>query len=287
MPSKIQVDQIAGATGSTVTLPSGQTLDLSSGTVNLPSASLSALNATNLTSGTVPSARLSLTSSDLPTVPTTKGGTGLTTIGTASQVLRVNSGATGLEYGSMSSDVVKLASASTTSTHSTIDINGYFDDTIYSHYRLALHSVKGEDTGTANHFTVKFLTSSSTTQNANNFQIAHNVYNSNGSVGTQQRTYINVNATDDFWGTWNEENTSSADTQYSSIMCHIYNPQSTTQGKSILFDGFMMSGVNNNYVLTNGGYFSNSATAMTGVRFYRHNGAGFYQSAWSLYGFKK
>lgn len=99
MPSKIQVDQIAGATGSTVTLPSGQTLDLSSGTVNLPSASLSALNASNLTSGTVPSARLSLTSSDLPTVPTTKGGTGLTTLGTAGQVIKVNSGATGLEFG--------------------------------------------------------------------------------------------------------------------------------------------------------------------------------------------
>jgi len=102
MPSKIQVDQIAGATGSTVTLPSGQTLDLSSGTVTLPSTALSALNATNLTSGTVPSARLSLTSSDLPTVPTTKGGTGLTTIGTASQVLRVNSGATALEFGTVS-----------------------------------------------------------------------------------------------------------------------------------------------------------------------------------------
>lgn len=102
MPSKIQVDQIAGATGSTVTLPSGQTLDLSSGTVNLPSSALSALNASNLTSGTVPSARLSLTSSDLPTVPTTKGGTGLTTIGTANQVLRVNSGATALEFGTIS-----------------------------------------------------------------------------------------------------------------------------------------------------------------------------------------
>ena len=108
MPSKIQVDQIAGATGSTVTLPSGQTLDLSSGTVNLPSASLSALNASNLTSGTVPSARLSLTSSDLPTVPTTKGGTGLTTIGTANQVLRVNSGATALEYGTVSSKIVQV-----------------------------------------------------------------------------------------------------------------------------------------------------------------------------------
>ena len=109
MPSKIQVDQIAGATGSTVTLPSGQTLDLSSGTVNLPSASLSALNASNLTSGTVPSARLSLTSSDLLTVPTTKGGTGLTTIGTAAQVLRVNSGATALEFGDISSGVDLIA----------------------------------------------------------------------------------------------------------------------------------------------------------------------------------
>lgn len=121
MPSKIQVDQIAGATGSTVTLPSGQTLDLSSGTVNLPSASLSALNASNLTSGTVPSARLSLTSSDLPTVPTTKGGTGLTTIGTANQVLRVNSGATALEFGTISSganagEVIQVLSATDSTT---------------------------------------------------------------------------------------------------------------------------------------------------------------------------
>ena len=119
MPSKIQVDQIAGATGSTVTFPSGQTLDLSSGTVNLPSASLSALNASNLTSGTVPSARLSLTSSDLPTVPTTKGGTGLTTIGTAGQVLKVNSGATALEYGTApSGKVLQVIQVTKTDTQS-------------------------------------------------------------------------------------------------------------------------------------------------------------------------
>jgi hypothetical protein len=119
MPSKIQVDQIAGATGSTVTLPSGQTLDLSSGTVTLPSTALSALNATNLTSGTVPSARLSLTSSDLPTVPTTKGGTGLTTIGTASQVLRVNSGATALEFATApSGKILQVISSTKTATQS-------------------------------------------------------------------------------------------------------------------------------------------------------------------------
>lgn len=89
MPSKIQVDQIAGATGSTVTLPSGQTLDLSSGTVTLPN---SAVNLTTKVTGTL---------------PTANGGTGLTTLGTASQVLRVNSGATALEYGTISSGVVK------------------------------------------------------------------------------------------------------------------------------------------------------------------------------------
>jgi hypothetical protein len=119
MPSKIQVDQIAGATGSTVTLPSGQTLDLSSGTVTLPSTALSALNASNLTSGTVPSARLSLTSSDLPTVPTTKGGTGLTTIGTASQVLRVNSGATALEFGTVSSKLKQFVAISDNTEYAT------------------------------------------------------------------------------------------------------------------------------------------------------------------------
>jgi hypothetical protein len=89
MPSKIQVDQIAGATGSTVTLPSGQTLDLSSGTVTLPN---SAVNLTTKVTGTLPIAN---------------GGTGLTSLGSASQVLRVNSGATALEFGTVSSGVVK------------------------------------------------------------------------------------------------------------------------------------------------------------------------------------
>ena len=47
MASKIKVDQIEGAAGTTVTLPSGQTLDLSSGTVTLPN------NAVDLSSAKV------------------------------------------------------------------------------------------------------------------------------------------------------------------------------------------------------------------------------------------
>jgi hypothetical protein len=82
--SKIKVNSIEAATGSTVTLPSGQTLDLSSGTVTLPNSSV---NLTTKVTGTLPVAN---------------GGTGLTTLGSASQVLRVNSGATALEFGTVS-----------------------------------------------------------------------------------------------------------------------------------------------------------------------------------------
>jgi len=82
--------------------------NLSSGTVpdarfpsTLPAlngSALTALNATNIASGTLASDRL-------PTVPTTKGGTGLTAIGTANQVLAVNSGGTALEYQTISADI--------------------------------------------------------------------------------------------------------------------------------------------------------------------------------------
>ena len=81
MASKIKVDQIEGQSGTTVTLPSGQTLDLSSGSVTLPN------NAVDLASGKVTG-----------TIPVTKGGTGLTSLGTAGQVVQVNSGASALEF---------------------------------------------------------------------------------------------------------------------------------------------------------------------------------------------
>jgi trimeric autotransporter adhesin len=69
--SKIKVNEIEAQTGSTITIPTGQSLVVTDG----------------------------IGTSSLPTVPVTKGGTGLTSLGTAGQVLKVNSGATALEYG--------------------------------------------------------------------------------------------------------------------------------------------------------------------------------------------
>jgi len=78
---------MANLTSTTIT----GTLDTTS-TITGPGSGVSALNASNVSSGTLSTDRL-------PTVPTTKGGTGLTSIGSADQVLKVNSGGTALEFG--------------------------------------------------------------------------------------------------------------------------------------------------------------------------------------------
>ena len=70
MASNIKVDQIEGSSGSSITIPTGQTLTIADG----------------------------LATASLPTVPVSKGGTGLTSLGTAEQAIRVNAGANALEF---------------------------------------------------------------------------------------------------------------------------------------------------------------------------------------------
>jgi len=121
--SKIKVDQLEGSTGNTITIPVGTTLDISSATFVQP------------------------------TVPTNKGGTGLTSIGSANQLLKVNSGASGLEYAALvESDVPNLSTGKTTSgTFNTARIPNLDATTIttgtLSNDRLNLANIT--DTGTA------------------------------------------------------------------------------------------------------------------------------------------
>jgi hypothetical protein len=79
--SKIKVNEIEAQSGSTITIPTGQSLVVTDG----------------------------LGTSSLPTIPVSKGGTGLTSLGTANQVVAVNSGATALEFQDASSGKIKQA----------------------------------------------------------------------------------------------------------------------------------------------------------------------------------
>jgi hypothetical protein len=106
MASKIKVDQIEGSTGSSITIPTGQTLTITDG-----------IAASTIGSGTLSSDRL-------PTVPVSKGGTGLSSLGTANQVVAVNSGATALEFQTASSGTVKQMITARDTTAYSVSVAG-------------------------------------------------------------------------------------------------------------------------------------------------------------------
>jgi hypothetical protein len=89
---------------------------------------------------------------DVGTTLTTQGdilyrdGSGLQRLakGTAGQVLKMNSGATAPEYGTLSSDFVKLGTV-TASNSSTLEVNGFYDDANYSHYKLVFENIRFEN----------------------------------------------------------------------------------------------------------------------------------------------
>ena len=81
---------------------------------------------------------------DVGTTITTQGdllyrdGSGLQRLakGTAGQALKMNSGANAPEWGTIASDCVKLVTTTISSNVGNVQIQGYFDDSVYSHYIL-------------------------------------------------------------------------------------------------------------------------------------------------------
>ena len=108
--SEIRVTDIKGEDGSAavnfskgINISSGVcTATTFSGSFTGSGANITALNAGNVSSGTL---------------PITRGGTGLTSLGSAGQALKVNSGANGLEFGTIAQKIVDIKTVRhTTST---------------------------------------------------------------------------------------------------------------------------------------------------------------------------
>ena len=104
--SKIKVNEIEKASGSGITVPTGTSFTVTDG-----------IAATNL-SGTIADARL-------PTVPVTKGGTGLTSLGSAGQAIKVNSGGNALEFGTVAGGKLLQVVSNTTTTVATTTSSTY------------------------------------------------------------------------------------------------------------------------------------------------------------------
>ena len=116
MASKIKVDQIEGSTGSTVTIPTGQTLTVTDGLAigSLPTVTV-AKGGTNLTSFTAGDVLYATGATTLAKLPK----------GTTLQQLRMNSGATAPEWATVAGGGVKQVVFAQTSTRFTTSSTSY------------------------------------------------------------------------------------------------------------------------------------------------------------------
>jgi hypothetical protein len=268
--SKIKVNSIEAATGSTITIPSGQTLDISSTTLTLPSTVVTTTGTQTLTNKTIGVSQLT------GTLPVANGGTGLTTLGSASQVLRVNSGATALEFATpavASSDFVLLATANSTSGASSISIDGYFSAT-YKNYMLI--GVVTENGASGGWVRSRFLRSGSVVTTSNYYGSASSAYN--GAITSQAiagDSYFNV------------VQLGSATERSSSFTMTIYNPLGTTKWKQVSFYGWGHDGnANGMHGTAGGGALQDSTSAISGINFLDSNGSSSLQMDIKLYGIK-
>ena len=224
---------------------------------------------------------------DLTTTLTTQGdilyrdGSGLQrlTNGPAVQVLQMNSGATAPEYGTVSSDCVKLASG-TIGQVSSVSIDGYFTSD-YDYYRIILTNVR---TDTSNRQFYWRINQGGTSQTGNNYRFAHKGnYTLSGSSGNDSNTQGWDDA--NFTTGWD---ISTGSDRGSVFEFNIYDPLSTSNNKFVSYNftldvgdaGYMTS-------MFGGGYYNDGGgTAMSGMTFFPEVNNFNTGGKWFLYGFK-
>lgn len=271
MASKIKVDQIEGSTASTITLPSGQTLDLSSGSITLPDSAVD-LSTAKVT-GT-------LGSSNLPTVPVSKGGTGVTSLGTANQVLGVNSGATALEFQNVANDFVKISSNTLSSDASYLDfkttaLSGELDFSTYKTHRIELYYCTHTDSSFASNFYLRFLNSSGSMQTSANY--GYFINSNHNGIGSQSNTYIQVSR--DYTGS------QSGRSMHFTIDISDFTNTSFYKNVKITYVGQNHDTTANTYGAIVGGDFKDTAS-MGGIRCYFSSGNIASGLKYNVYGIK-
>jgi hypothetical protein len=195
----------------------------------------------------------------------------LSATGTSLQVLRMNSGATALEFATPSSGAFNLlASTGAGTTVSSADLNGYFTSDYDVYEIFIVNMIASSDQtlrlrfATTGSYTVQTGSDYNTNQNYNyGSGLAHNTYNS-----TSGYQLVHIGSSSNF-------STTSRIT--------LFKPTSTSQKKNI--HSFTLGNYGGDKYFTNAAGYWNSTTAVTGVRILPDSGTITYDNIY-LYGIK-
>ena len=258
--------QIGGNSGTVVTLNDLQTL--TNKTINGASNTLSVRLANDVTG----------------TLPFANGGTGLSTLGTAGQVLTVNTGATALEYTTPAAPSVAgwtLLSTVTASASATVDVETTFDST-YNVYVIVANAVLPATDGAVLHSLLKV---GGTYQTASyQYMAGHTPPTTANAVGSTVSTSDTKIIVGD--GAAGSSNTSDFGSYFT---MQVYNPAATDNRKIINWDGSSIRPSGNGYNLvrlTGNGVYIGGTQALTGVRFQMSTG-NIASGSFRLYGIRK
>ena len=209
-------------------------------------------------------------------------------IGTAGQALKVNSSANGLEYGSAAGMTLLYQHSTTGGTAvNSFSVDGYFDDSKYSHYKAYVYDHYTASSSGSNQPSLRLnVGGSAVTSNSYFWSLDHAYGSGHHERGNGSGT-TGVSSIAQMQGTWN---TSSNNRQLQNYEILFYSPTTTGLGAKYvnwitsLFaqgtgsSGYLVSG-------TGGGMLA-TAAAVTGFTMFSANSSTFTYKI-SLYGFNK
>ena len=205
-------------------------------------------------------------------------------IGTAGQFLKVNSGATGYEYGEVSSDCVKLASIDSSSSAGSHNFQSFINDSVYRYYEIhGTYSWASSGSLRARFLNGSTAYSGSSDYNFAGYQAYRRYDNSENHIGSNSdgdgRDYMLIGG----WGSITGENYPFV----VRIYAHGSTSNDTKHWESKNWGSDNSGGASGQYRYFDhiAGEFQNSAT-FNGIQFF-HSGGNLDLFEASVYGFKK
>lgn len=202
-------------------------------------------------------------------------------IGSANQVLQTNPSANGFQFGTISSEIVKLAEVTTSSNATIIDFNGYFDDTTYHTYTMKA-SIVGLSAN--QQCRGRFLTASNTEYTGghawgHDYMYRHSNNNTGGSGGMNFGSNFSDHTRFNDWAqnsgrAFNLEWEFNRPQSSNSYKCSRMYCSNTNDGDSYFVSGAWVSSE------------ARTNTAFTGIRMYLNGGYFLDGSVFKLYGWK-